>query len=83
MYKEYRECSRTDAINACYQDMASRHRARFSSIHIIRIEAIKAADVRRPYIRQLLDSKLKFPIPHNSNRTFRPIFAGRRPTTSV
>ena len=34
MYKEYREMSRTDAVQALYQDMASRHRARFRTIHV-------------------------------------------------
>lgn len=61
--------------------MASRHCARFSSIHIIRIEEIKASEVRRAYLKQLIDPKLKFPLPHRVNRTFRPIFAGSRPAT--
>ena len=34
MYKEYRETSRTDAVEALYSDMAARHRARFRSIHV-------------------------------------------------
>ena len=34
MYKEYRELSRTDAVEALYQDMAARHRARFRSVHV-------------------------------------------------
>lgn len=34
MYKEYREMSRTDAVEALYADMAARHRARFRSIHV-------------------------------------------------
>jgi len=34
MYKEYREMSRTDAVEALYKDMAARHRARFRSIHV-------------------------------------------------
>ena len=34
MYKEYREMSRTDAVKSLYQDMASRHRARFRTIHV-------------------------------------------------
>lgn len=34
MYKEYREMSRTEAVEAMYQDMAARHRARFRSIHV-------------------------------------------------
>ena len=34
MYKEYRETSRTAAVEALYSDMAARHRARFRSIHV-------------------------------------------------
>ena len=34
MYKEYREMSRTDAVQALYQDLAARHRARFRSIQV-------------------------------------------------
>lgn len=34
MYKEYRELTRTDAVEALYQDMAARHRARFRSVHV-------------------------------------------------
>ena len=34
MYKEYREMSRTEAVDSLYQDMAARHRARFRSIHV-------------------------------------------------
>ena len=38
MYKEYREMSRTDAVESMYQDMAARHRARFRSIHVRNIQ---------------------------------------------
>lgn len=62
-------------------DMAARHRARFRSIQIIKVSELKTAQVRRPYIQQLLDPKLKFPMPHRVARQFRPIFAGSRPTT--
>lgn len=34
MYREYREMSRTDAVETLYSDMAARHRARFRSIHV-------------------------------------------------
>jgi large subunit ribosomal protein L18Ae len=34
MYKEYREMSRTDAVESLYQDMAARHRARFRSVQV-------------------------------------------------
>jgi large subunit ribosomal protein L18Ae len=63
------------------QDMAAQHRARFRSIHIIKIAEISTAQVRRPYIQQLIDPKLKFPLPHRVARAFRPIFAGKRPST--
>ena len=73
--------SRADAVAACYQDLAARHRARFSSIHIIRVAEIASKDVRRPYIQQLINGKLKFPLPHRVARSFRPVFAGSRPST--
>lgn len=57
MYKEYRELSRVDAVEALYQDMAARHRARFRSIHILRVVEIeKTADIKRPYIKFVLAS---------------------------
>ena len=34
MYKEYRNVSRTAAVESLYQDMAAWHRARFRSIHV-------------------------------------------------
>ncbi|KAJ1910549.1 60S ribosomal protein L20B [Tieghemiomyces parasiticus] len=85
MYKEYRELSRCAAVQACYEDMAARHRARFGSIQIIRVAEVANKDVRRPYIRQLLVKKLRFPLPHRvsqpSDRRFRPIVTAKRPST--
>jgi len=85
MYKEYREMSRCEAVEACYQDMAARHRARFRSVQIIRVAEVKNADVRRPYIKQLLVPKLRFPLPHRLHRAaekrHRSIFLGKRPST--
>ena len=67
MYKEYREMSRTEAVDALYQDMAARHRARFRSIHILKVvEVEKTDEIRRPYIKQLVTKDLKFPLPHRS-----------------
>jgi ribosomal protein L20A (L18A) len=34
MYKEFRELSRVGAVEALYQDLAARHRARFRSVHV-------------------------------------------------
>ncbi|KAI9660002.1 MAG: 60S ribosomal protein L20 [Bathelium mastoideum] len=83
MYKEYREMSRTDAVHALYQDMAAQHRARFRTIHILKVVEIeKTEDVKRPYIKQLLTKNLKFPLPHRvPKRSTKKIFAPSRPAT--
>ncbi|KAH7138552.1 ribosomal L18ae/LX protein domain-containing protein [Dendryphion nanum] len=83
MYKEYRELSRVDAVHALYQDMAARHRARFRSIHILKVvEVEKTTDIRRPYLKQLLERKLKFPLPHRiQKKGNKKIFAAKRPST--
>ncbi|EGG09038.1 uncharacterized protein MELLADRAFT_96273 [Melampsora larici-populina 98AG31] len=66
MYKESREMSRADAVHACYQDMASRHCARFCLIQILQVAEIKkTADVCRPHFKQLLVPKLCFPLPYH------------------
>jgi large subunit ribosomal protein L18Ae len=81
MYKEFRELTRADAVKSMYQDMAARHRARFRSIHILRVVEIeKAADVRRPYIKQLLEPNVRFPLPHRVVKS-RSTFVAKRPVT--
>ncbi|KAH9962170.1 60S ribosomal protein L18A [Russula dissimulans] len=81
MYKEFRELTRANAVKSLYQDMAARHRARFRSIHILRVVEIeKTEDIRRPYIRQLLEPKLRFPLPHRVGKS-RSTFAAHRPST--
>ncbi|KIJ28628.1 hypothetical protein M422DRAFT_37236 [Sphaerobolus stellatus SS14] len=81
MYKEFRELTRADAVRSMYQDMAARHRARFRSIHILRVvEVEKSADVRRPYIKQLLTPGLRFPLPHRVTK-YKSTFVAHRPAT--
>ncbi|ETS62634.1 hypothetical protein PaG_03278 [Moesziomyces aphidis] len=81
MYKEFRALSRAEAAESLYQDMAARHRARFASIHILKIAEIeKNEDVKRPYIKQLMAPGLKFPLPHRRPRHV-GTFAGQRPNT--
>jgi len=81
MYKEIRELSRASAVHTLYQDMAARHRARFRSIHILRVQEIeKTADLRRPYIKQLVVPKLRFPLPHRVAKA-RSTFVAHRPST--
>lgn len=81
MYKEYRELSRTDAVESCYQDLAARHRARFRSVHIMRVaEVEKTEDIKRPAIKQLLSKNLKFPLPHRVVKS-KSLFLANRPST--
>jgi large subunit ribosomal protein L18Ae len=69
------------------QDMASRHRARFRSIQIIRVAEVEDDDVRRAYTKQLLEPELRFPLPHRvaraPSRRYKSLYVARRPTTSA
>lgn len=74
--------SRTDAVEALYQDMAARHRARFRSIHILKVVELLSTDqVKRSYIKQLISKNLKFPLPHRVPKGSKKIFSYRRPAT--
>uniref|UniRef100_A0A8C9H2R4 60S ribosomal protein L18a n=1 Tax=Piliocolobus tephrosceles TaxID=591936 RepID=A0A8C9H2R4_9PRIM len=83
MYKEFRDTTKEGAIDQLYSEMAGRHRARASSINIIRISEIHKSLVRRPHIKQLLKKKLRFPALHlpTINKEFRRKFASKRPST--
>lgn len=81
MYKEIRDVSRVAAVETLYQDMAARHRARFRSIHILKVAEIeKTADVKRQYVKQFLSKDLKFPLPHRIQKSTKT-FAYKRPST--
>jgi large subunit ribosomal protein L18Ae len=97
MYKEFKELSRADAVHACYQDMAARHRARARSIQVCHpsnamclsdegrqilrvVELAKTADIRRANIKQLVQPRLRFPLPHRLEKS-RGRFAAKRPST--
>ncbi|TPX71680.1 hypothetical protein CcCBS67573_g06068 [Chytriomyces confervae] len=54
------------------------------NIHIIKAATIKAADVRRAYMTQIIDPKLKFPLVHRvgpSSKRHAKTFVAARPTT--
>lgn len=81
MYKEFRALSRAEAVELMYQDMAARHRARFGSIHILKVaEVQKVSDLRRPYVKQLTSKGLRFPLPHRRT-SGAGIYAAKRPAT--
>eukprot|EP01090_Pellita_catalonica_P004331 TRINITY_DN14160_c0_g1_i1.p2 TRINITY_DN14160_c0_g1~~TRINITY_DN14160_c0_g1_i1.p2 ORF type:complete len:180 (+),score=21.26 TRINITY_DN14160_c0_g1_i1:53-592(+) len=84
MHKEYRATTRVGAVSRMYQEMASRHQARFNNIQIIEVNELKASQCRRPHMQTFHDSKIKFPLPHRVQRVplkKRRTFEARRPVT--
>merc|ERR1712010_208661 len=51
MYKEYSALTKNAAVEAMYQEMAGRHRARFRGIHIIKVAEKAASDCVRANIK--------------------------------
>merc|ERR1711959_459853 len=66
--KEYRALTVNDAIGQMYQEMAGRHRARFSSIHVIKAKEVAASECLRANTKQYLNASIKFPLPHRVPR---------------
>lgn len=82
MYREYRDMTVAGAITLCYRDMGARHRARPSSIQIMKVEIIPASKCRRPHVTQFHNSKIKFPLPHRVMKSqFKSKFVANRPNT--
>jgi len=85
MYKEYRDISLTGAVKKMYADLASRHRARRSSIQIVKTAVIKAKDCKRPYSWQFFNRSLRFRMLHRINRAsskqFRSTFKATKPSS--
>ncbi|KXJ25377.1 60S ribosomal protein L18a [Exaiptasia diaphana] len=82
MYREYRDLTVTSAVTACYRDMAARHRARGSSIQIMKVEIIPSSKCRRPHVKQMHDNKMKFPLPHRVMKSqYKSKFVAKRPNT--
>lgn len=82
MYREYRDVTVAGAVTQAYRDMGARHRAQADRIHILKVQAVKAADTKRAGIKMFHDSKIKFPLPHRvSKRRNVSQFTTRRPTT--
>ena len=84
MYKEYRDVSKTGAVSQMYEELAGSHRARRSSIQIIKVSQIDAKLAKRPKTTQFFNSKLKFPAIRRlpmPPKALRTTFAASRPTT--
>ena len=77
MTKEFRDVSRAGAVSQAYNDLASKHRARYQSIDVLGVKSIEGSTCRRPFVAQFNDPKLKFPLFHRRvqpNRADRAIF---------
>merc|ERR1712025_241064 len=84
MYREYRDITITGAVTQCYRDMSARHRARASSIQILKVEEVPAGKCRRPHIKQMHKSDIKFPLPHRVMKSqFGSTFQAQRPNTCI
>ncbi|PIO61837.1 ribosomal L18ae protein [Teladorsagia circumcincta] len=82
MYREYRDVTVAGAVTQAYRDMGARHRAQADRIHILKVQAVKAADTKRAGVKMFHDSKIRFPLPHRvSKRRNVSQFTTRRPTT--
>jgi large subunit ribosomal protein L18Ae len=84
MYKEYRDTKLTGAVHQMYLDMASRHRARFSTIHIVKTAEVANDKVKRANIVQFVKPDLKFPIIGKITKKpkkFKTPFSAGRPQT--
>merc|ERR1712060_603115 len=81
MYREYRDLTVSGAVTQCYRDMGARHRARAHAIQIIKVEPVAAKDCRRPLIKQMHDSKIRFPLPSKVQKSEGSIFKANRPNT--
>jgi len=82
MYREYRDLTVAGAVTQCYRDMGARHRARACSIQIMKVEPIAASKVKSKNLKQFIESKIKFPLPHRIQRRLHfPRFTTTRPHT--
>ncbi|KAK3103163.1 hypothetical protein FSP39_016936, partial [Pinctada imbricata] len=83
MYREYRDLTAAGAVTQCYRDMGARHRARASTIQIIRVQEVEPAKCRRANIKQFHDNKIRFPLTHRIHRKLHaPRFTTTRPHTT-
>merc|ERR1712008_330493 len=81
MYREYRDLTVSAAVTQCYRDMGARLRARAHAIQIIRVGPVDPIKTRRPLVKQIHDSKIKFPLPSRVQKSKGSLFKANRPNT--
>ena len=84
MYKEFRDVNINGAVSQMYSEMAGRHRAQPGSIQIINTTILTAAQCRREHVKEMHNSKLKFPVIRKRplvDKKFRTTFKASLPKT--
>merc|ERR1711964_884658 len=83
MYKEYRDMTINGAVSQMYHEMAGRHRGQSESITIMKTAIIPASKCRRDHVKQMVNSKMKFPVVKKLPfvpKKYRSTFCAKRPT---
>lgn len=87
MVKEFRDVTMTGAVEQMYMEMSGRHRARWSSIQVLKVEEIPEEAVRRPITLQMMEKDLSYPLPHTRPRPALPsqkaTFRANAPVTFI
>ncbi len=88
-YKEYREVSMNKAVDALYEEMASRHRVRAPCLQIIKICQVADADAKRENTIQFLgvNEPVSFPVVNKvlraDDKSQKTTFKYKRPNFSA
>merc|ERR1712137_1179255 len=64
MYKEYRDTTLNSAVEQMYEELSGRHRARKSSVQIVKTAELKASECKRPVTLQFHKNDISFRLPH-------------------
>eukprot|EP00960_Hanusia_phi_P076870 768624-Hanusia_phi.AAC.9 len=85
MYREYRDVSICGAVSKMYQDVAARHRSRFTNVQIVRTAQVPDDMLRKSWNKEYLERDIKFPLTHRvlrpSSKALKKTFVARRPRT--
>ena len=85
MYREYRDTSINGAVSKMYQDVAARHRSRFSNVQIVRTAMVPEDQMRKSWNMEYMGKDVAFPLPHRvlrpQTKSFKKSFVAKRPRT--
>ncbi|KAA6401926.1 MAG: putative 60S ribosomal protein L18a [Streblomastix strix] len=86
VYKEYRDITIGGAVDQMYNEMASRHAAHKTTIHIISAVRLTSKLCKRPNVTAFHSNKLKFPLLHRrlraTTKDYRTVFKAKKPSTN-